>query len=347
MSTVIDIQRVRVYFHAQRTTTIDLETRMKAIAQDVYGSPDVLELREIEKPVVADGEVLVRVHAASVNPADWHYMRGQPYIARIAFGLPQPKEKVRGSDLAGQVEVVGKNVKGLEAGDEVFGCCPRAFAEYVCAAENRFVRKPAGATLEQAAAVPIAGVTALQGLRDHGRLQSGQKVLINGASGGVGTFAVQIAKSFGAEVTGVCSTQNVDMVRSIGANRVIDYKREDFAESGEHYDLVLDTVGRSLSGCRRALTPNGTLVLIGGSAGRWIDGLGGVVKARALSPFVRQRLVSFVARVNNEDMVVLKDLMGAGKVTPVIDRTYPLSETPEAIRYLEAGHARGKVVITV
>jgi NADPH:quinone reductase-like Zn-dependent oxidoreductase len=326
---------------------MDRENTMKAIVQDVYGAPDVLELRDIEKPVVGDDSVLVRVRASSVNPLDWHLMRGVPYIARLAFGMLKPEEKGRGVDVAGNVEAVGKNVKQLQPGDEVFGSCKAAFAEYVCAGENDFVPKPAGVTLEQAAAVPVAAVTALQGLRDHGRIQPGQKVLINGASGGVGTFAVQIAKSFGAEVTGVCSTRNVDMVRSIGADHVIDYSQVDFARSDEHYDLILDNMYRSLSDCRRVLAPEGTFVLIGGSAGRWIDGLGRVVKARVLSAFVRQRLAQFTAQVTNEDMVVLKELIEAGKVTPVIDRTYPLSETPEAIRYLEEGHARGKVVITV
>ncbi len=320
---------------------------MKAIVQDVYGAPDVLELRDIDQPVVTDDDVLVRVHAAAVNPADWHIIRGRPYIARMAFGLLKPKEKGRGSDVAGHVEAIGKNVKQLQPGDEVFGCCKGAFAEYVCAGENSFVPKPSGLTFEQAAAIPVAGLTALQALRDVGKVQPGQKVLINGAAGGVGTFAVQIAKSFGAEVTGVCSTRNVDMVRSIGADHVIDYTQEDFTQRGERYDLILDNVDRSLSDCRRALTPEGTLVPIGGTAGRWIDGLGRVVKARVLSAFVRQRLAPFLAHVKNEDLVVLKELIEAGKVTPVIDRTYPLSETPEAIRYLEEGHARGKVVITV
>jgi NADPH:quinone reductase-like Zn-dependent oxidoreductase len=320
---------------------------MKAIVQDKYGSPDVLQLQEIDKPAVNGNEVLVRVHAAAVNPADWHLMRGLPYIARMAFGLLNPREKVRGVDVAGSVVAVGKNVKQLQPGDEVFGSCKGAFAEYVCAGENHFAPKPAGATFEQAAAAPLAGFTALQALRDAGKVKSGQKVLINGAAGGVGTFAVQIAKAFGAEVTGVCSTTNVNMVRSIGADHVIDHTREDFARSGPRYDLILDLVDRSLSDCRRVLTPKGTLVLVGGSAGRWIDGLGRVVKARVLSLFVSQRLLPFLAATNREDLVVLKELIEAGKVTPVIDRTYSVSETPEAIRYLEKGHARGKVVISM
>lgn len=349
MSTVIDFEVVWAYFHARRTTTIDLENTMKAIAQDVYGSPDVLTLEEIETPVVTEDGVLVRVHAASVNPADWHFMRGEPYIARMAFGLRQPRERVRGTDLAGQVEAVGKNVEQLKAGDEVFGCCARAFAEYVCAAENRFVRKPAGVTFEQAAAVPIAGITALQGLRDHGRLRSGQKVLINGASGGVGTFAVQIAKSFGAEVTGVCSTSNVDLVRSIGADRVVDYIKEDFTEDDQRYDLMLDIAGsRPWSRLRRVLNPNAALVVIGGpSTNRWIGPVAHLVKVRLASLGGSRKVVVFVASTNHEDLVVLQELLEAGKVTPVIDRTYPLSGTPEAVRYLEAGHARGKVVVTV
>jgi NADPH:quinone reductase-like Zn-dependent oxidoreductase len=328
---------------------------MRAIVQNVYGAPDVLGLRDIDQPVVTDDDVLVRVHATAVNPADWHIMRGTPYIARIAFGMLKPKREVLGVDFAGTVESVGSNVKRFQPGDEVFGAGDEvfgggsgAFAEYVCVPEaGAVVLKPAKLTFEEAAAVPIAAVTALQGLRDHGHIQPGQKVLINGASGGVGTFAVQIAKSFGAEVTGVCSTRNMDMVRSIGADHVIDYSQVDFTRSDERYDLILDNVYRSLSDCRRVLAPEGTLVLIGGSAGRWIDGLGRVVKARVLSAFVRQRLASFTAQVKNEDMVVLRELIEAGKFTPVIDRTYPLSETPEAIRYLEAGHARGKVVITV
>jgi NADPH:quinone reductase-like Zn-dependent oxidoreductase len=320
---------------------------MKAIVYHRYGSPDVLELREIDKPVVTDDDVLVRVRAASVNPLDWHYMRGTPYVVRIGAGFRKPKVTRLGVDVAGQVEAIGKNVTQFQPGDEVFGTCKGAFAEYVCASEGALVLKPANLTFEQAAAVPLAALSALQALRDKGKVQPGQKVLINGASGGVGTFAVQIAKSFGGEVTGVCSTRNVDMVRSIGADQVIDYTQEDFTKSGQRYDLILDNVDRSLSDCRRALTPKGTLVLIGGSAGRWIDGLGRSIKAGVLSPFVSQRLCPFLAKGNKQDLHVLKDLIEAGKLTPVIDRTYPLSEVPEAIRYLEEGHAQGKVVITV
>ena len=333
---------------------------MKAIVYHRYGSPDVLELAEIDKPVASDGEVLVRVHAAAVNPADWHVLRGLPYIARVIFGLRKPRPAVLASDIAGQVEAVGKNATRFSPGDDVFGRTrtshrpdrPMAVdtggcAEYACVSEDLLALKPASLTLEQAAAVPLAALTALQALRDAGQVRPGQKVLINGASGGVGTFAVQIAKSFGAEVTGVCSTGNVDMVRSIGADHVIDYTQEDFTRSGHRYDLILDAADRSLSDCRRALTPAGTLVIIGGSAGRWINGLGRAYRARLLSLFVRQRLPPFVTRWNLQDLHVLKDLIEAGKVMPVIDRTYLLNEAREAMGYLEAGHARGKIVITV
>jgi NADPH:quinone reductase-like Zn-dependent oxidoreductase len=334
---------------------------MKAVVYGRYGSPDVLELTEIDQPVVRDDQVLVRVRAASLNPADWHFMRGLPYLVRMINGLRKPrKATVLGSDLAGQVEAVGKHVRQVRPGDEVFGRAraghrpdPRAAvaaggcAEYACVSADLLAPKPASLTFEQAAAVPLAALTALQALRDEGNLQPGQKVLINGASGGVGTFAVQIAKSFGAEVTGVCSTRNVDMVRSIGADQVIDYTRQDFTERGRRFDLILDTADRSLSDLRRALTAKGTLVVVGGSTGRWIDGLGRANKARVLSPLVSQRLRPFLTRWNKQDMHLVKELIEAGKVTPVIDRTYPLSEAPEAMRYLEAGHARGKIVIRV
>jgi NADPH:quinone reductase-like Zn-dependent oxidoreductase len=323
---------------------------MKAIVQETYGSPDVLELQEIQKPVIdGDDGVLVRVRAASVNPLDWHFMRGLPYFARImGMGLRRPKDIVRGVDVAGQVEAVGESVKHVHPGDEVFGECTGAFAEYVCGREKSFAPKPEGLTFEQAAVVPVAGCTALQGLRDRGQIGPGQTVLINGASGGVGTFAVQLAKAFGAQVTGVCSTRNVDLVRSIGAHQVVDYTREDFTQGGQRYDLILDLVGnRSLSDLRRALTPKGTLILAGAESGRWLEPLPRLLSALVLSRFVGQRLVPFLAKVSKEDLVVLKELIEAGKVTPVIDRTYPLSEVPEGIRYLEAGHARGKVVITV
>ena len=316
---------------------------MKAIVQDKYGSPDdVLQLREIDKPVVKDDDVLVRVRAAALHAGDYFCMRGVPYGVRMVVGLPKPKNYVPGFDVAGHVEAVGKNVTRFQPGDEVFGACKGACAEYACAGEGKFVLKPANLAFEQAAAVPTSALAALHGLRDAGKVQPGQKVLINGASGGVGTFAVQIAKSFGVEVTGVCSTRNVDMVRSIGADHVIDYTKEDFTQSGRLYDLILDNVAnRSFSDCRRALTPQGTLIPNTGHAG-----MGYVVKAFVLSAFVRQQGRPFIATPNTEDLVVLKELIESGKVTPVIDRTYPLSKTPEAMGYVGDGHARGKVVIT-
>ena len=330
-------------------TAIVTERTMQAIVNSKYGSPDRLELREIDKPALGDDGVLVRVRAASVNPYDWHFMRGLPYFMRLMSGLRRPKQTVRGVDVAGQGEAVGDNVTNLRPDDEVFGAgWGGALAEYVCGGESDFALKPAGLTFEQAAALPMAGCTALQALRDRGQLQPGQRVLINGAAGGVGTFAVQIAKALGGEVTGVCSTRNVDMVRSIGADHAVDYTVEDFTRSGQRYDLVLDTVGnRSLSDLRRALTPKGTLILAGGKGGRLLGPLALLLRARLLSRFVAQRLLSFIAKLRKDDLVVLNELIEAGKVTPVIDRTYPLSEAPEAIRYLEAGHARGKVVITV
>ncbi len=316
---------------------------MKAIVQNEYGSPDVFELKEIDKPVVKDDDVLVRVHAAALHAGDYFAMRGVPYLVRMSAGWPKPKYYVPGYDVAGHVEAAGKNVKQFQPGDEVFGTCKGTCAEYVCAGENNFLPKPANLTLEQAAAVPTSALTALRGLRDAGKVQPGQKVLINGASGGVGTFAVQIAKAFGAEVTGVCSTRNVDMVRSIGADHVIDYTQEDFTQSGQRYDLILDQVANhSLSDCRRALTPQGKHIPNSGHSGT-----GYVVKALVLSLFVRQQGRPYIAIPNKEDLVVLNELIEAGKVTPVIDRTYPLSETPEAFRYLDEGHARGKVVITL
>ncbi|MGA2470693.1 MAG: NAD(P)-dependent alcohol dehydrogenase [Solirubrobacteraceae bacterium] len=321
---------------------------MKAIINTEYGSPDLLELREIDKPDVDAGDVLVRVRASSVNPLDWHLMRGLPYIARLmGLGLRKPKGTVRGVDVAGHVEAVGEDVTQFQVGDEVFGGCDGAFAEYVCGPEKKFVHKPAGLTFEQAAALPIAGCTALQALRDHGRLQAGQTVLINGAAGGVGTFAVPIAKALGAEVTGVCSTRNVEMVRSLGADHVIDYTQDDFTD-GQRYDLILDAVAnRSLSDLRRALSPTGTLVIVGGGSGKWLGPFVVLLQALVRSRFVSQRLHFFMANVNNEDLAALAALVESGKVTPVIDRTYPLNETAEAIRYLETGHARGKTVITV
>jgi NADPH:quinone reductase-like Zn-dependent oxidoreductase len=276
-------------------------------------------------------------------------MRGQPYVVRLLSGLRRPKRTVPGGDVAGTVEVVGENVAELRPGAEVFGSCGGSFAEYVCGKESNFVPKPASLTFVQAAALPGAGVTALQALRDRGRIQPGQRVLVNGAAGGVGTFAVQIAKALGAEVTGVCSTRNVELVRSIGADHVVDYTEEDFTRSGQKYDLVFQLAGTSSpSDCRGALTSKGTLVLCSGeSSGRWIGPVGRIVKAVVLSPFVSQKLGTFVMKPNKEDLETLKELIEAGKVKPVIDRTYSLSEAPEAIGYLEEGHARGKVVITV
>src|SRR2546426_6622370 len=321
---------------------------MKAIVVQKYGSPDVLELKDVEKPAVEDDGVLVWVRAASVNPADWYGVAGRPYVARIAVGLLKPKSDRLGIDFAGTVEAVGKDVTEFRPGDEVFGGRSGAFAEYVCV-RNAVVLKPTNVTPEQAAAVPVAALTALQGLRDKGQIQPGQKVLINGASGGVGTFAVQIAKALGAEVTGVCSTRNVDLVRSIGADHVIDYTWEDFTQKDQRYDFILDNVANhSLSDLRRALTPTGTLVPNGGGFdNHWFASGGRVMRAKLLSRLVSQTLRTFIMSQKLEALVALKGLIEAGKVTPVIGRTYPLSETPQAIDRVGRGHARGKVVITV
>ena len=301
---------------------------------------------EIEKPTAGDDEVLIKVRAASVNPAD-RLFRGTSYIVRILTGLRKPKDARLGRDVAGQVEAVGRNVTQFKPGDEVFGACRGAFAEYACTSESALVMKPENVTFEQAASVPVAALTALQGLRDKGQIQPGQKVLINGAAGGVGTFAVQIAKSFGADVTGVCSTRNVDMVRSIGADHVIDYTREDFTKRGQRYDVIFDCVGNHpLSACRHVLNPKGICVLVGAPHKVWIV-LIRALKALALSRFVSQKFVMFIARRSKEDLTIMRDLMKTGKVTPVIDKHYRLSEVPDAIRYLEEGHARGKVVITL
>ncbi|MDQ3703983.1 MAG: NAD(P)-dependent alcohol dehydrogenase [Chloroflexota bacterium] len=321
---------------------------MKAMVYHKYGPPDVLELQETDKPVVDDDSVVVRVCAASVNAGDWRLIRGRPYLVRLFTGLLKPKGGAPGNDLAGHVEAVGRKVTEFKPGDEVIGNRTGALAEYVSGKECNFVLKPARITFEQAAAVPVAALTALQGLRDAGQIRPGQKVLINGAAGGVGTFAVQIAKSFGAHVTGVCSTRNVDMARSIGADDVIDYIKDDFTRSGQRYDLILDIAGnRPLSHCRRVLSRNGVLVLVGGPNGRWLGPVTRWLQGRVMSWFVSQTLVPFLSKSSKEDLVVLKELIAAGKVTPVIDRTYPLSQTAEAIRYLEGGHARGKVVITM
>jgi len=323
---------------------------VRAIVYHNYGPPDVLKCEEIEKPSAGDNEVLIKVSAASVNPLDFHLMKGRPNIARMLLGLRKPKLTRPGVDVAGQVEAVGRNVTLFKPGDEVFGSCRGAFAEYVCTSESALVMKPNNVTFEQAASAPVAAFTALQGLRDKGQIRSGQKVLINGAGGGVGTFAVQVAKWFGAEVTGVCSTRNVGMVRSIGADRVIDYTQEDFTKGTQRYDLIFDLVANhSLSACRRVLNPKGIYI------GAGIVGLGGSmiglparwIKALVLSRFVSQKFVIFMARRSKEDLTIVSELMAAGKVTPVIDRRYRLSEVPQAIRYLEEGHARGKVVITL
>ncbi len=320
---------------------------MQAIVYARYGSPEVLRLREVEKPVAEDGYVLVEVHAASVNPLDWHRMRGEPLVMRLSDGLSKPKNASLGADLAGRVEAVGGNVTQFQPGDEVYGMSIKTCAEYARVAIEGLAKKPANLSFVQAAAVPVAAITALQGLRDKAGLQPGQKVLINGAAGGVGTFAVQIAKAFGAEVTGVCTT-NLELVRSLGADHVIDYEKEDFTRSGERYDVVFDAVcNRSLADCRRVLAPEGTLVLVGAGEGRWIRPVARALGAILRSRFARQKLVPFIAQRSADDLDLLRELIEAGKVTPVVDRQYPLQEVPEAIRYLEEGHAQGKVVIAV
>lgn len=327
---------------------------MKAVGFDRYGPPEVLCLRDVDVPAVGDDEVLIRVRAASVNPLDWHFMRGSPYLVRMLAGLSRPRPGARklGADMAGLVEAAGKDATGFRPGDEVFGGLEQrgTLAEYITVRpDGAVLKKPAGLTFEQAAAVPVAGLTALQALRDKGRIQPGYQVLINGASGGVGTFAVQIAKAFGAEVTGVCSTANVEMAASIGADHVIDYTREDFTRERHRYNLVVDIAGnRTLAETRHVLVRDGTLVVVGGpDKGRWIGPLSRTLKMALISPAVSQRMVSFLAHQVKEDLAVLSDLLESGKVTPVIDRSYPLSQTAEAISYLEQGHARGKVVITI
>jgi NADPH:quinone reductase-like Zn-dependent oxidoreductase len=327
---------------------------MKAIRFDRYGSPDVLELRDIEVPAVGDDELLVRVRAASVNPLDWHFMRGMPYAVRLLAGLAQPKAGARklGADMAGVVEAVGRTVTAFRPGDEVFGGLEErgTLAEYVTISETGAVaRKPASLTFEQPAAVPVAGCTALQALRDKGRLRPGQTVLVNGASGGVGTFAVQVANALGGLLTGVCSSRNTQLAASIGADDVIDYTRQDFTAAGRRYDVLIDVAGsRSLSATRRVLHPSGVLVGVGGpDKGRLVGPLSRSATMTLLSPVVSQRMVFFLARQNKADLTVLGELIESGKVTPVVDRTYPLAETADAMRYLEEGHARGKVVVTM
>jgi NADPH:quinone reductase-like Zn-dependent oxidoreductase len=329
---------------------------MKAIVHDKYGAPVVLEFREIERPVPGDDQVLVKVRAASVNARDWHVMRGDPYVARLMdrtmFGMSGPKLKVRGTDFAGVVEAVGQAVQGLQPGDEVYGEAHGAFAEYVCAPGDVVGLKPINLTFEQASAVPLAGNTALVGLRDVGRVEAGQQVLINGASGGVGTFAVQVAKSLGAEVTAVCSTKNVDLVRTLGADHVVDYTQEDFTRSGNRYDVLLDLVGnRSLTAFRRALTPTGTLILSGGgvsSGGNVIGPVALMMRGQLAATFIRRQRIVILAPVpSRANLTALKDLLESGALLPAIDRTYPLAETANAIHYLETDHARAKVILTI
>jgi NADPH:quinone reductase-like Zn-dependent oxidoreductase len=321
---------------------------LKAIVCEKYGAADVLKLDEVDEPVVDDDHILVRIRAASLNPYDWHLLTGLPYVGRLSMGLLKPKCIGLGADLAGEVEALGKNVTEFRPGDEIFGgITSGAFAEYACVSEDSMAPKPANLTFEQAAALPMVGLTALQGLRDVGGIQPGQRVLINGASGGVGTLAVQVAKSFGAEVFGVCSARNVELVRSIGADHVIDYTQEDFTRGDQRYDLMFDLVGnRTLSECRRVLSPKGVYVsCFGRPDRRWLGPMAQLLQMAVLSPFVSHKLVTWVAKPSKKDLFELKDLVETGKVKPVIDRTYTLNEVPEAIRYLEQGHARGKVVI--
>ncbi len=318
---------------------------MRAIVSTEYGPPDVLQFTEVAKPTPKDDEVLIRIRAASLNALDWRLMRGRPYIVRIGAGLRKPKIARPGVDMAGQVEAVGRNATQFKPGDEVFGACRGAFAEYVCAIEDKLALKPANISFEDAAAVPVAALSALQGLRDKGRIQRGHKVLVDGASGGVGTFAVQIAKSFGAEVTAVCSTRNVDTARSIGADHVIDYTREDFTQSGQRYDLIIAANAyHSIFDYRRALGQDGIYVMVGGG---WAQILQAMLLGPLLSLIGSKKMSFFVAKINKTDLVLLKDFLAAGKIVPVIDRRYPLSDVAEALRYLEEGHARGKVVITL
>lgn len=317
---------------------------MKAAIYTKYGPPgDVVQIAEVEKPVPKDNEVLIKVRAASVNPLDWRFMRGKPYVLRIMFGLRKPKITRPGVDVAGQVEAVGGNVTQFRPGDEVFGVCRGSFAEYACAAEEKLERKPANISFEDAAAVPVAALTALQGLRDKGRIQPGHKVVVDGASGGVGTFSVQIAKSFGAEVTAVCSTRNLETARSIGADHVIDYTREDFTKSGQRYDLIMGANAyHSIFDYRRALTQDGIYVIVGGGLARILQTM---LLAPLLSRIGNKKVRFFVANINKKDLVLLRDLLEAGKVVPVIDRRYPLNDAAEALLYAGNGHARGKIVI--
>jgi NADPH:quinone reductase-like Zn-dependent oxidoreductase len=321
---------------------------MKAMVYEKFGTPEVLQLRDVEKPALTDDGVLVRVHASSVNPYDWHMLTGLPYMARMSAGLRKPKDHVLGVDFAGVVEAVGKDVNHFQSGDEVFGARNGAFAEYVCV-RNAIAPKPSNLTFEQAAAVPLAAITALQGLRDKGRIQAGHKVLINGASGGVGTFAVQIAKAFGADVTGVCSTPNVETARSLGADHVIDYTQEDFTRGGQRFDLMLDIGGnRTWSECKRVLKDDGNLVFVGGpKTNRLVGPMGNYLRVSLISRVGTRRAHLFLAKTNRADLEVLQELLSNGKVTPVIDRQYELSEVGAALSYVGAGHARAKVVVSV
>jgi NADPH:quinone reductase-like Zn-dependent oxidoreductase len=322
---------------------------MKAILFHNYGPPEDLRCEEVAIPTPRDNEVLLKVCAASVNPYDWHCMRGTPYFIRIMLGVRKPKETRLGLDVAGRVEAVGKNVTQFQPGDEVFGSCPGAFAEYACAPESSVQIKPANVTFDQAAAVAVAALTALQAFRAGGQLQPGQKLLVNGAAGGVGTFAIQIAKSCGADVTAVCSAGNLDLVRSIGADRAIDYTKENFTTGPLRYDFILDAIGNhSLLACRRILNPHGAYVSVGAPAGRWM--IGGILRgfaSTALSRLGSQKLAMIMTKSSKEDLIILRDLLQSGKLTPVIDRRYNLTEVPQAIRYLEQGHARGKVLVTL
>lgn len=321
---------------------------MKAIGQDEYGSSEVLKLLEVEKPSPKDDEVLVRVRAASINSLDWHFMTGIPYFMRLIIGLRRPRQKIRGADLAGEVEGVGKDVTRFKPGDEVYGEGTGTFAEYVSTSEGKLSLKPASMSFEEAASLPVAAVTALQGIRDHGQVQSGQKVLVNGATGGLGTFAVQIAKALGAEVTAVARTDKVEMVRSIGADRVIDYATEDFTRTGDKYDVLFDGVAnRSLRDCRRALTPKGTMVLSGGTGSNLLGPIGTIIRAKLLSPFVGQSFPQFVGNVTSEYLADLEKLIEDGKLKPVIYKTYPLEETAQGMRHMEDRSVQGKIVITV
>ena len=342
--------QTKTHTNEKETKRKKKDNHMKAIVSTKYGPPDVLKLEEVEKPTPQDNEVLIKVYATSVNAGDWHLLRGKPFLVRLmGYGLLKPKHKILGADIAGRIEVVGRNVKQFQSGDEVFGNTSKygfgGFAEYVSVPENALVLKPTNILFEEAAAVPQAALTALQGLRDRGQIQPGQKVLINGASGGVGTFAVQIAKAFGAEVTGVCSTRNLDIVRSMGADHVIDYTQEDFTQNGQRYDLILASNGyHPISAYKRALRPKGTYVMTGGSMAQ-------LFQAMLLGPLISmtesKKMGNLMHKPNTKDLVFMKELLEAGKVVPVIDRRYMLREVPEAIQYLEEGHAKGKVVITV